>query len=193
MLNPFPFSVSILIALFAITWTWITMGNLHPIGLKKFKNKGKTLIQTFLLFISLMLIMEYLIDPAINFITNNKPDLSTFEFIKGNTLAWLQYLGVSWFIAALCEEIVFRGFLLNVLHRLSGESNWGQWVAILISSTLFGVVHFYQGLSGILLTGIIGFALAVIYFKMNRNLWVCIILHGLIDTTSLTLLYLGIN
>src|SRR5258708_17715443 len=50
---------------------------------------------------------------------------------------WLAWLFVSVIFAPLAEELVFRGFLLNLWM-----ARWGTWPAILISSVLFGLYHF---------------------------------------------------
>lgn len=54
--------------------------------------------------------------------------------------------------AGICEESVFRGFLL-----LKGHSWLHRWTpAIVLSSLAFGVGHAYQGASGAALIGIYG-------------------------------------
>ena len=54
--------------------------------------------------------------------------------------------------AGLCEEFLYRGFVMAVLSRL-GSPVWG---AIFISSILFGLAHLYQGRGGFFSTLILG-------------------------------------
>ena len=48
--------------------------------------------------------------------------------------------------AGICEELTFRGYLLQQLTRTSGR----VWIGMLISSLLFGVAHGYEGASGMI-------------------------------------------
>ena len=61
--------------------------------------------------------------------------------------------------AGLAEELVFRGFLIELLGGWCGN----LWVAVVLSSILFGLLHGYQGLSGVLRTGFLGLGLAALY------------------------------
>jgi membrane protease YdiL (CAAX protease family) len=54
------------------------------------------------------------------------------------------------------------------------------------------MAHAYQGLAGVLITGVIGLVLGVVFLLGRRNLVAGIVLHGLLDTISLTLLFLGL-
>ena len=46
-------------------------------------------------------------------------------------------------------------------------------------------------LLGVAITGFMGFLLGALYLLVRRNLWVGILVHGFIDTISLTAVYLG--
>jgi membrane protease YdiL (CAAX protease family) len=72
-------------------------------------------------------------------------------------------------IAPVAEELVFRGYLLNLwLHR------WGAWPAILMSSLVFGLGHFQFAA----FAGVAGIFLALAYLRFG-SLWPPTILHGL--------------
>jgi membrane protease YdiL (CAAX protease family) len=79
--------------------------------------------------------------------------------------------------AGICEEIVFRGWLLSTLHtqlHLSGTT------LIVIAAAMFGLAHSYQRLAGIILTAFLG-AVFCVLFVMTGSLLVPIALHILID------------
>jgi membrane protease YdiL (CAAX protease family) len=59
--------------------------------------------------------------------------------------------------AALCEEFLYRGFLLAALSQWFHSAAWG----CTISSIAFGLAHFYQNLSGIVRAALLGALLAV--------------------------------
>lgn len=71
----------------------------------------------------------------------------------GEKRAFLLLAGV----AALCEEYVFRGFLLFVLADWSGS----PWLAATVVSVSFGLAHGYQRVAGVLRAGTLGMVLAV--------------------------------
>lgn len=119
------------------------------------------------------------------------PDVSRLDFIKGNLPALLAMLAVSWTTAALGEEIVFRGFLLN---RAAGlDVNVQDWVLIVVvgQAVLFGLAHAYQGVGGVILTGALGLALGILTYVAQGDLWPAIMVHGLINTVSLTAIYVS--
>ena len=82
--------------------------------------------------------------------------------------------------AGVCEEVVFRGFLTAYLMSWLGVPFWG---AALLSSLGFGLAHMYQGPLGILKTGFVGYALALLY-GLTGSLWAPILAHALMDLVA---------
>lgn len=120
-----------------------------------------------------------------------KMDLSSFDDVKGNPIAFVMVILYSWISAALGEELFFRGYVLNNLSKFFSKWKAGNVFALLITSMIFSSGHIYQGISGVLTTLLIGLLLGGIYLKY-RSLKVVVLLHAIIDTTSLTLLYFNI-
>ncbi len=118
-------------------------------------------------------------------------DISRFDSIRGNVGALVGTLVVVWLTAAFAEEVIFRGFLMGRLARLFGGSRLAWTASLLISSVLFGALHLYQGPAGVLGTGTAGLVLGLIYLVSGRNLWVCILTHGITDSISLVLIFLS--
>jgi membrane protease YdiL (CAAX protease family) len=87
--------------------------------------------------------------------------------------------------AGVCEETLFRGFMLHYLHVFPWTLN--LTLALLISAVIFGFNHLYQGAGGVLGTAIVGFLFGLL-FLLTGNLLVPIILHGVIDLRTLILL-----
>jgi len=61
----------------------------------------------------------------------------------------------------------------------------------MVVSLLFGFAHVAQGVSGVLDNVLAGMMLSALYLTSGRNLWPPIIVHGVVDTTSL-MLFLGV-
>jgi sodium transport system permease protein len=82
---------------------------------------------------------------------------------------------------AVCEELLFRGFVLSGLRRL------GQWPAILVSSLLFGLLHpsIYQFVP----TFLLGVLLGWVVWK-SGSVFCGIIVHALSNGVIATLTHL---
>ena len=79
--------------------------------------------------------------------------------------------------AGICEEIVFRGWLLSTLH---GTLRMDGTALIVLAAALFGLAHSYQGAAGVVLTAFAG-ALFCGLYVVTGSLLVPVLLHILID------------
>ncbi len=135
-------------------------------------------------------IFNYIIEPALESWLPST-NLKVFENIKGNIPQLLIWLVTTWTIGAIFEELIFRGYLINRLIDLIGNSLSSKISIIILSSTAFGFVHFYQGIHGVISTGIFGIFQAIIFFLNKRKLVIPMIVHGTFDTISFIILFLG--
>ena len=87
-------------------------------------------------------------------------------------LTWWVAVSLS---AGVCEEFVFRGYLIWAFQPLLG-----LWGAALFSVMVFALAHAYQGGKGILATGVVGALLTVIVL-VSGSLFPAIIVHALVD------------
>jgi CAAX protease family protein len=111
--------------------------------------------------------------------------------IAGDIRTALLYLLIVLSFAAFGEEISYRGYLLNRGAEALGGSGAAYWIAAVISAVAFGFGHFYKGPPGIIDSGVAGMILASAYLLAGRNLWVCVLAHGFIDTFGIIQLYFG--
>ena len=81
--------------------------------------------------------------------------------------------------AGLCEEFLYRGWLLSLFSAALGS----VWLGLLISSILFGFAHAYQGRKAILGTGV-GGAVFGILFIVSGSLIPGQLLHTAMDLNS---------
>ncbi|MEP6922722.1 MAG: CPBP family intramembrane glutamic endopeptidase [bacterium] len=133
----------------------------------------------------------YAIEPLIARFTGELPDVSQFRPLIGNTTFFLISLVLSWTLAAFAEEMVFRGYLMNRFADLAGGTRNAWIVSLVVGNVLFGLVHLYQGASGVIAIGLTGLLFGALYLATGRNLWVAIIAHGVNDTLGFALIYLG--
>ena len=81
------------------------------------------------------------------------------------------------------------------MHRIAdlfNRDNTGWIVGLILANFLFGFGHMYQGLSGMIITGLTGFIFAWLYFATNRNLWAAILAHGIYDTIGFLMIFFGV-
>jgi uncharacterized protein len=91
------------------------------------------------------------------------------------------FLIVGTLVAPLVEEIFFRGFLFQGFR-----SKYGWAPAILLSSAVFAIAHLDP--ASLIPTFVLGVVLAYVYHRSN-SVWPGIVLHFLVNSSSLCLLY----
>ena len=133
----------------------------------------------------------YIVEPAIARFTGTLPDVHLFAPLVGDVRFLLLSLGVAWTLAAFGEEMVYRGYLQHRLAELAGGRRGGLAFAILVASVLFGLAHLYQGVSGVLATGLSGAVFAALQLAGGGSLWVSILAHGAYDTVGFVLIFAG--
>jgi len=85
--------------------------------------------------------------------------------------------------AGVCEEILYRGFLIWYVAQFTGTSWPGMIAAVAISSIAFGVGHLYQGPPAA--GKIVGFAVvAGTLYVVSGSLWLAIALHVFTDVAA---------
>lgn len=141
--------------------------------------------------ILLQVLSEFVTEPLIRHLTGQVADVSEFRPLVGNLKLVLLYLAVVWSWAAFGEELTYRGYLLNRAADLGRRTPFGWAASLVFVTILFGFGHSYQGLAGMIDTGIHGLILGVVYFAAGRNLWATIIAHGVTDTVALGLIFFG--
>ena len=91
---------------------------------------------------------------------------------------WGLWIGLS-MTAGICEEYIVRGYGIGFLRR------WGinPWFAAVVTSVLFGALHFYQGLHAVYVIAVWGFVFAVPYLKTG-SLLPGVIAHAAVDAVA---------
>ena len=104
---------------------------------------------------------------AVTSIAHEPPDLHAFKAIEGNLKALAIGLIVVWIFGAFAEEMLFRGFLTNSFYKLFPEKNSNdrlKWsLSLLLTSILVAFGHSYQRITGMIITGVLGFCFGLIY------------------------------
>lgn len=129
--------------------------------------------------------------PAFAVAVNNLP---IYSLLKGlayvTSPPWrVLLLALECMAVGLFEETCFRGFVfVSFLEKRRG-TKWGQFMAIVLSSAVFALVHLFNLFLGaspvavILQLGysfLIGAMCAVMLMK-TANIWLCVIAHGVFN------------
>ena len=165
-----------------------TRAPIRTLGLSRPRSIVRTVAIGIALGVVLLAFSKLMLTPIVERLTGIPRDLSAFDFLRGDTGAFLRLLPLVWLSAALGEEIVFRGFMIGRLEfAFGGASRIATSAAVILATTLFAFAHAYQGPTGIVITGILGLVFAVLYVATGRNLWTNIVAHGVYDTGSFLL------
>lgn len=85
--------------------------------------------------------------------------------------------------AGVCEEIVYRGYLIWYAAQFTGEGTGGLLMAVALTSLVFGLGHIYQGVGGAIQIFAAGLFLGGIYI-LSGSLWVPMAAHAIIDIVA---------
>jgi membrane protease YdiL (CAAX protease family) len=116
---------------------------------------------------------------------------SGMKDMAGHGMQALKWFLLVWTFAAFGEEIGYRGYLINRAADAGGRSKAVYWIAVVLVSVLFGYGHYYKGPAGVVDSGMAGLVLGAAYVLSGRNLWVCVLAHGFIDTIGLIAVFFG--
>jgi uncharacterized protein len=102
--------------------------------------------------------------------------------LTGEERTWWIFVSLT---AGICEEILYRGFLIH--YFFSAPFHIGLLLAVIISCGIFGAAHLYQGAAGVISTAILGLIFSAIFLTAG-TLVMPMILHALIDLRILLIL-----
>ena len=117
-----------------------------------------------------------------------RDDFGSVSFLLPQTQKELRtFYGVS-ITAGICEEIIYRGFMIAYLMAFGMPF----WAAGLVSSVAFGFAHSYQGPKGVVKTDTIGGMMALLY-GLTGSLWAPIVAHAVMDLAAGRLTFTMLN
>lgn len=159
---------------------------------EKFKIKNIFVLAP-IVALGLFIFYAFILVPGLTKLTGTPIDYSSFDQLKGNLPAFLITLLLVWATAGFGEEIIFRGYFMRQFVKFFGESKVSIVLNIVLITGFFGFMHSYQGITGQLVTWIIGALLALIFYLRKYDLWFIIAVHGFFNTIALTCIYFGLG
>lgn len=116
-------------------------------------------------------------------------NMSGYAYMKDNLGMLLLTLFGVFIVSSFGEEVIYRAFLINRVAEIGLDTKKATVVAVIISSIIFGLVHYSWGPMGIVQTGFMGLALGICYIKLKKRLWIVILAHMYMDTMLMVQMY----
>jgi membrane protease YdiL (CAAX protease family) len=168
-------------------------GSFRDMGFRRPESWPKLLGTTLLYGFVIQVTFTVVIEPGLSRLTGDPVDISVFDDVRGDFVSYLILLAIGWVVGGFLEEFTFRGFIVGRVRWSLGSGDTATWLAVLAAAVPFGVAHLYQGATGMIATGLIGFVLGAVYVYHRFNLWYAIFTHGFINTVGITAMYLDID
>ena len=126
--------------------------------------------------------------PVVTHLTGQEQDLGVFADLEGDLGLLLALLLLTWTLAAIGEEAVYRGYVLQRVVDAVGTGRAAIVAGVVVSSVLFGLAHAEQGVVGVVLTTLDGVFFCWLRFRY-RSLWASVLGHGLSNSIGLTVFF----
>jgi len=175
-------------SILVLVWAWLARVPFSELGFVRPPSWLRSTLYGIALGVGLKLLMKVLVLPLLGAEAVNQ----AFHYVQGNLPAALALAGYG-LVAALTEETFFRGYLFERVGAWLGKERLGATVAVVLSSALFGILHFQQGRLGITNATIVGVVSGVIYLANKRRLYLLMVLHASFDIASFVIIYLGLE
>ena len=165
---------------------------LQDLGLKR---NGLT-IQTFVVGIISALVWiafnKWIYHPFITHFFVVEP-YTEYDFIRKKFSNLIFTIIAAWVVGGFYEEIVFRGFIQTTIQEWFSKFNYSFWLAGVVTSILFGLYHWQQGIFGVVASTLGGLLWTFLLWRHKGNLWYPIISHAVFDTIALIMIYFGVE
>lgn len=175
-------------SIFVLLWARLARVPYSEIGFARPPSWLRSLLYGIVLGIALKLVLKALVLPLLGVEAVNRQ----FHSVQGNPTAALGWSAYA-LVAAFGEETFFRGYLFERIGAWLGKERLGATVAVVVSSALFGILHFQQGVLGITNATLVGVVSGVIYLVNERRLFLLMVLHATFDIVSMAIIYYGLE
>jgi membrane protease YdiL (CAAX protease family) len=172
-------------ALAAVAWVHLSETPWSELGFVRPKSWIPTVAGGLVFGIAFKLVMKAIVMPLLG----APPINPAFHYLAGNAAALPGIMVVAVFGAGFGEETVFRGFLFERLGKLLGTGWRGKTAAVLITSALFGLIHYpVQGAYGVAHSTIMGLLFGAIFATTGR-IFMLMVAHAAFDVTAVLIIY----
>ncbi len=113
--------------------------------------------------------------------------LESSSILLPSTAAERKWFAITAITAGICEELLYRGFLMSYIPTIFPMFARQFVVISIISGVVYGLSRAYLGFRGISQAALTGFSFAIVYF-LGGSLIPAIVVHALVELRTLILL-----
>lgn len=178
----------VLVALAAVSLL-VRREHLTTLGVHRLAHPARSALQILAVMVGWTVLQLALLMPLAEHLTGQRQDVSQFTEMEGNVPLLLTFLALSWTLAAVGEELAFRGYLLTRITDVIGTSVAARVAAVVAVALLFASIHGEQGVAGMVLV----FVDALFYGAMRyrfRSLWASVVAHGVNNSIGMIAFFL---
>ena len=186
-----PAGIPIAVISIFILFRWKKV-SIKYLGLFNPKNWIKTILIGLVMGVFIQVFGIYVLSPIKEWLGIIQEIPAAYAAIEGNNTKLIIYLVVAWTTAGFGEELIYRSFFLgqfvSVLNNV--KSKW--ILSLIISSIIFGFLHFNNGIDAIIGTTVTGFIIGMVYLNTGRNIWAAYVTHAVANTVGFLIIYTGL-
>jgi membrane protease YdiL (CAAX protease family) len=179
------FVAAVLSGALILAWVRRSHTPLGAIGFVRPKSWLRTLAVGIVFGVAFKLLMKSVVMPLLG----APPINAAYHHLAGNTAAIPGFVLTILVNAGFVEEALYRGFLFERLGRLLGRAVAAKVLTVLLTSALFGIVHYpEQGLPGIQQAAFVGLVFGTV-FAVTGRIWMLMFAHAAFDLAALWIIY----
>lgn len=182
-------SISPIGAIFILIWARLARIPYSDLGFVRPQSWLGGLAFGIILGVGLKLLMKAAVLPLLGVDAVNE----RFHFVVGNPQVALALAAYAIIGAGFGEETFARGYLFERIGAWLGRTWFGAAAALILSTMLFGTLHFLQGAGGVVNATIVGFVFGTVYLLNRRRLWTLMVAHASFDLASLAIIYFDLE
>lgn len=175
-------------AIFVLTWVWLSKTPWREIGLVR----PRSWIAGAVIGIAGGVALKFFTKAVVLPLLGADPVNQMYHYIAGNPQAALEFAVYVIIGAGFSEETVFRGYFFERLGKLFGQSAGAKVAIVVLTSALFGVLHYQQGLAGIEQATLVGLIFGSV-FAITGRLYTLMIAHAAFDLTAVAMIYYDVE
>lgn len=172
-------------AILVLLWIRLSHTPWREIGYVPPKSWMRAIAIGIIFGVAFKLVMKAVVMPLLAADPINKP----YHYLSGNTGATAAMAVFVIVSGGWGEETVYRGFLFERFCKLFGSGRATLWLALLLTSIWFAVVHYAdQGVAGAEQAAMTGLVFGTIYV-MTDSVFMPMFAHSAFDLTAVALIY----
>jgi uncharacterized protein len=172
-------------AILVLVWVWWSHTPWREVGYVR----PRSWIGTLALGVAFGAAFKFAMKAIVMPLLGADPINQAFHYLAGNRAALPGMLYLTIVGAGFGEETVFRGWMFERFGKLFGSGVWARTLIVLLTSVLFGVLHYpAQGLAGVEQATIVGLVYGTI-FAITGRIFMLMVAHAAFDLTALAMIY----